>query len=278
MSINYLDRDKDFLELKRKILKECGLDCSQYKDSYLSRRFAIRMRARGASCYKDYLSILERNPEEYDALLNDLTINVTQFFRDPPVFKALEDEIIPILIYEKVMKDEGSIHIWSAGCSSGEEPYSVAMMISELLSDQAESFDIRILATDIDESILEKALEGKYHPKQLVSVPDNYINKYFIFDGDFYRITDSIKDMVDFKKMDLISQSPKGCFDMILCRNVVIYFTRKMQETLYMKFYNFLREGGYFVMGNTETLLGEASKFFIPINSKGRIYKKKDIN
>lgn len=268
--------DPDFLALKRRIRTERKLDCDQYKDSYLARRFAVRMRARYVNGYKEYLAVLDREPAEYDCLLDDLTINVTQFFRDPPVFQTLEEEILPLLVYGKVKSNQGSIRIWSAGCSSGEEPYSVAILMQELLGEDAGSFDVSILATDIDEAVLESAAEGRYLPRQVVNVPKPYLQRHFEREGESYVVSDPLKAMVELRRLDLISQSPGGAFDLILCRNVVIYFTKQMQEGLYMKFYRALRDGGYFVMGNTETLLGEASRLFSSVSCRGRIYQKRE--
>lgn len=268
--------DPDFQRLKEKIRRERKLDCNQYKDSYLVRRFNVRMRARATRSYRDYIELLDREPSEYDSLLDDLTINVTQFFRDLPVFQNLEEEVLPLLIYHRVMAGRSSFRIWSAGCSSGEEPYSIAILMRELLGEDYGDFSVTIMATDIDEEVLAQAQEGCYLPRQLVNVPKAYVEKYFDFDGETYKVADELKEMVQLRKLDLFSQTAGTNFDMILCRNVVIYFTKEMQENLYMKFHRALGDGGYFVMGNTETLLGEASRKFIPVKSKGRIYQKRE--
>lgn len=267
--------DRDFLDLKRHILKAKALDCNQYKDSYLQRRFAVRMRARGVGSYADYVSLLSSDPREYDDLMRDITINVTQFFRDVPVFKALEEEIFPLMIYNKVLEKRSSIRIWSAGCSSGEEPYSLAIILRELMGEEFDNFALTIVGTDIDEEVLGTALEGRYLPRQVVNVPKPYLEKYFTLEGDTYQLSPEIMEMVSFRNVDLITSTAGSNFDMILCRNVVIYFTKEMQERLYMKFYHALNEGGYFVMGNTETLVGDAAKLLTSVKTRERIYTKK---
>ncbi len=266
--------DRGFLDLKRLIGEQLSLDCNHYKDSYLQRRLAVRMRDRGARTYGDYISLLKSDPGEYDELLRDLTINVTQFFRDHAVFKALEEAVLPMLIYRKVTRGEASIRVWSAGCSSGEEPYSICILLRELLGEEFDNFSLTIVGSDIDEEVLQSAQEAVYLPRQVVNVPRAYLERYFVPDNGSYRLCQEIKDMVRFRNIDLFTGTAGSHFDMILCRNVVIYFTREMQERLYMRFYSALREGGYFVMGNTETLVGEAAHRFKQAFVRERIYQK----
>ncbi|MBI0584372.1 MAG: protein-glutamate O-methyltransferase CheR [Methanomassiliicoccus sp.] len=267
--------DRGFLDLKRLIVQQRSLDCDHYKDGYLQRRFAVRMRARGADGYDAYVRLLKSDPLEYDELMRDLTINVTQFFRDRAVFKVLEEEVLPLLIYDKAVRGEASIRIWSAGCSSGEEPYSMAILLRELLGEEFPKFNVTIVGSDIDGEVLQSAQEGRYLPRQVVNVPKAYLDRYFELDGDLYQICPEIMSMVKFRSIDLFTSTAGSHFDMILCRNVVIYFNREMQERLYMGFFRSLKEGGYFVMGNTETLVGEASKVLSPAYVRERIYQKR---
>ena len=266
--------DQGFQNLKGLIIQHLSLDCHQYKDSYLKRRLAVRMRARGVEGFDNYADLLRVDPIEHDQLMHDLTINVTQFFRDEAVFRVLENDVLPLLIYHKVMDEDQSINIWSAGCSSGEEPYSIAILMKELLGEEFDNFSTKIIASDIDKGVLEKASEGIYLPRQVVNVPKQYLSKYFIFNDGMYQISPDIRDMVQFRNIDLFTSTAGSNFDMILCRNVVIYFTREMQERLYMKFHRSLNSGGYLVMGNTETLLGDAASMFTSIHSRERIYQK----
>lgn len=266
--------DKDFITLKKQIFRCTSLDLGQYKDTYLQRRIGVRMRCCGSKEYSDYSNFLDSNPTEYDQLLDDLTINVTQFFRDPIVFKAMEEEVLPLLIYDKIKQGKNDITIWSAGCSSGEEPYSIAIMLRELLGEELNNFNVNIIGSDIDDASLEAAAVGKYLPRQVTNIKKEYLEKYFTLEGEMYQISQDIMDMVDLRKIDLIASKPPARFDCIFCRNVVIYFTREMQEHLYMKFFGSLNQGGYFVMGNTETLVGEASHLLTTFKSRERIYQK----
>lgn len=274
MAPEHICTDKDFVTLKKKIFRSTSLDLGQYKDSYLQRRIGVRMRSCGSKAYSDYCIFLDSNPTEYDQLMDDLTINVTQFFRDPIVFKAMEEEVLPLLIYDKVKQGKGDITVWSAGCSSGEEPYSIAIMLRELLGEELDNFHVNIIGSDIDDPSLDAASVGKYLPRQLTNIKKEYLQRYFTLEGEMYQISQDIMDMVDFRKIDLIASKPPARFDCIFCRNVVIYFTRDMQEHLYMKFYESLNHDGYFVMGNTETLVGEASHLFTTFKSRERIYQK----
>jgi chemotaxis protein methyltransferase CheR len=266
--------DKDFITLKKKIFRCTSLDLGQYKDTYLQRRIGVRMRCCGSKAYSDYSSYLDLNPKEYDQLLDDLTINVTQFFRDPIVFRAMEEEVLPLLIYDKIQHGKNDITIWSAGCSSGEEPYSIAIMLRELLGEEIDNFNISIIGSDIDDFSLEAAAVGKYLPRQVTNIKTEYLERYFTLEGEMYQISQDIMDMVDLRKIDLIASKPPAKFDCIFCRNVVIYFTRDMQEHLYMKFFDAMNGGGYFVMGNTETLVGEAAHLLTTFKSRERIYQK----
>ena len=275
-SMEGIHAEQGFRELKQLIVQNLSLDCHQYKDGYLKRRLAVRMRAREVGDYRAYADLLRSDPLEYDELLDDLTINVTHFFRDEAVFRALENEVLPLLIYNKVMRGESSIRIWSAGCSSGEEPYSMAILLKELLGEEFDKFSVTIVASDIDEGVLEIAKGGQYSSRQVAHVPPQYLARHFTLNDDMYKISPSIMDMVRFRNIDLFTATAGSHFDMILCRNVVIYFTREMQEKLYIKFHRSLRPGGYLVMGNTETLAGEAATLFVPTHSRERIYQKEE--
>ena len=267
--------DQAFSALKRRIYRDRGLDTSQYKDSYIKRRLATRMRANGVTNYLEYMRLLSKNPDEYKPLLNALTINVTEFFRNPETYKVIKG-ILRDIIEEKERLNRSLIRIWSAGCSSGEEPYSIAILLCEILGNRINNFNISIHATDIDDRILIKAKAGEYQKDHLKNVSKACLHKYFIFDreSDMYTVKEELKKLIKFKKHDLISGRKLGLFDMILCRNVVIYFSRELQERLYMDFYDSLTEGGYFVMGKTESLIGEAHVKAESFNKPERIYRK----
>jgi chemotaxis protein methyltransferase CheR len=236
------------------------------------------MHVRGLNTYNDYLRLLTTDPGEYAFLLEDLTINVTQFFRDPEVFKILAEEILPIMIYKKVKRNRKVIRIWSAGCSSGEETYSLGIIMHDLLDEEFDNFNVTIYGTDIDNSCLDTAKKGRYFVQQLENVKPAYLKRYFNFDGEMYQISDNLIDFVKFKYDNLFENNKKIQFDLISCRNVFIYFKKEMQKGLFDVFYNSLNPDGYLVLGKTETLIGFDENKFSIVNAKHRIYQKIDID
>jgi chemotaxis protein methyltransferase CheR len=268
-------RDEPGVALIKQIIKQkSGLDCDQYKDNYLGRRLAVRMRAAGVKDHMEYADLIRRNEEEFRQLIDELTINVTQFYRDPPVFNALAEEIIPLIILAKAKRNQHTIRIWSAGCSSGEEPYTLSMIANDLL-DGYDEYSVSITATDIDDYSLGVAEEGRYAARQLATLPMAYREKYFEQDGNEFKVKGNVRSLVKFKRCDLFSEVAGKNYDLILCRNVVIYFTKECQEELYMRFYESLMDEGYLVLGNTENLNGPAAGLLTQVLSRERVYQKK---
>ncbi|MEM0492966.1 MAG: protein-glutamate O-methyltransferase CheR [Candidatus Thermoplasmatota archaeon] len=268
--------DDGFEQLKQNVKELLNFNTFQYKDTFLGRRFSARLRALHIDNYHDYIEILKKDKKEQEKLLQELTINVTEFFRDTTVWDTLKNDVIPLLLREKT----GRIKIWSAGSSDGKEAYSIAMIFSEVTNNNTNRAEI--IGTDIDRDCLNEANLGEYvsHPGltqtdikrqlQFIGNPE----RFFDVNGNIYRVKPLLKTMTHFQYHDLISDPKKHGFDLILCRNVVIYFTRDLQEVLYKDFYNALNPGGFFVMGKTETLVGEARELFIPYNLKERIFRK----
>lgn len=272
-----LNDELGFNLLKKKILDRTGVDCSKYKDNYLKRRIALRMKAVGVdSSYNEYYRFLEKNPSEYDTLLDGITINVTEFFRDTDTFDAFKNEVIPQLLAEKTKRKSRILRIWSAACSIGEEPYTIGIILHEKLGPALNNFIISIQATDIDGKALSAARAGIYDAGALKKISKHMVSKYFdsVDGNDKYRIKDKVKHLVRFQQHDLIAGKKFSHFDIIFCRNVMIYFGRELQSTLLLDFYNALNEGGYLIIGRTETMTGEAKDKFLCVNTRERIYKK----
>jgi chemotaxis protein methyltransferase CheR len=265
----------DFLEKiafqkVKKLLKEnAGLNCDGYRDEYLKRRFEVRLRATTSATYGKYVIYLNKHPEEYQMLLNDLAINYTMFFRDQEVYHYLESILLP-----KLFSTNNTVRIWSAGCATGEEPYSLAILTHKLLGDSALSRQIMIFASDIDKDALAKANEGEYQKKQLNGFPDALVEKYFTQKGDMYKARDFLHRFIRFEQFDLNTPSPRKNLDLILCRNVMIYFSKEGQQHVHMNFYDALREDGYFITGKAEMLSGEPCRKFQSVDIKCRVYKK----
>jgi len=267
----------DFEELKKGVKRILGFNTDQYKDTYLGRRFNARLRAYNLDSYHDYWNLLRNNEKEQDRLLNDLTINVTEFFRDQSVYQFLQQNLFP-----EISTKKDKLRIWSAGSSDGKEAYSIAMLFIELIGEQEARSRVDIVATDIDQNCLNNARVGTYFSRKGISQTDitkqlSFLKKpesFFDIVEDNYQIKPFVKNMVSFQYHDLISGPKKHNFDIIFCRNVVIYFSRSLQEVLYIDFYNALNSGGFFVMGKTETLVGEARNKFQPYNSRERVFQK----
>ena len=261
-----------FEALKSKILTERGLDVHQYKDKFLIRRFKARMRSRCAHTYDEYMKVLDNDPAEYIKLFDKLTINVTEFYRNPEMWEAFKLKVLPKVLARP--EEKRIVRIWSAGCASGEEPYTIAMLVDEYLWSREHHLQIAIRGTDLDEDALKTARAGVYHCDKLRKLPEFYKGKDFSVDGETYLLKDRIKDMVRFQRHDLFSGKKNKYFDVILCRNVIIYFTKAQQLKLFHDFHEALAIDGFMVLGKTETLLPECKCLFKIVDSHERIYQK----
>jgi chemotaxis protein methyltransferase CheR len=238
-----LDNDWDIFISRFEALSK--IDLKSYKRPQMERRINSFMRSVNADNYSSFINILKTNREIYRKFLDHITINVSEFFRNSNQWETLEKQIIP-----ELLKDNKKLKIWSAGCSTGEEAYSLAMMCSERHINLSES----ILATDIDNEVLDKAGLGIYSEKAVQSMPPTYLKKYFVAEGNYYQIKDNIKQMVRFRQQDLLKDSFERGFNLILCRNVVIYFTEESKQRLYRKFCDALRPRGVLFIGSTEQI------------------------
>jgi chemotaxis protein methyltransferase CheR len=266
------DDDPGLAVLKEKIQKESGFNSLFYKDRCLRRRIAVRMRACGLSSYVAYAQLLDRDRREYDRLIDTLTINVTKFFRNIETWQTLESEILPQLL---AGPDE-SCEVWSAGCSSGEEPYSLSILFHEWAvrhGRAAELSRVRIDATDIDSQSLAAAQASLYPELSLAETPADLRERWFS-GGPPYRLRAEAKSLVSFRRHDLISDPPLSSRKLILCRNVIIYLDREVQEKLFEDFYDALVPGGVLVLGRVETLMGRSRRLFRTLHPRERIFQK----
>ena len=266
--------DREFEELTRKISRDRGFACASYKEKCLRRRIAVRMRARGVHSYRDYARVLDIDSGEYDRLLDALTINVTKLFRNASVYESLAEHVVPVLWNA----ERRLIHLWSAGCSSGEEPYSLAILFHRYASlhgqlDQIGRVDV--VGTDIDRASLAAAERGQYSESAFEEMPAELRERYFSARAPF-TIAPAVRRTVRFERRDLLDQFPKsdGGFDLISCRNVLIYFDRDTQERLLARFHEALVPGGFLVLGKVETLLGTVRSRFAAVDARERIFRR----
>jgi chemotaxis methyl-accepting protein methylase len=263
-----------FAALCQKIERDRGFRCPNYKDTCLRRRISVRMRARSAATYAEYSAILDGDSVEYDRLIQALTINVTKFFRNPESFACLATRVIP----ELWMTKSPLIRVWSAGCSTGEEPYSLAVLFREhavSLGDLPGLSRLRIVATDVDREALATASRGQYPDAALGDTPPAVSDRYFPLEKNSRTVTSEIRNLVTFEHRDLLdAKGPGGRLHLIVCRNVIIYFTRETQERLFELFHELLLPGGFLVLGKVETLLGKSRERFAPVSSRDRIFRR----
>lgn len=268
----HVEGDDEALEaLKRKIERDRGFNCQFYKEKCLRRRIAVRMRARGERTFADYGALLDRDPAEYDHLLDTLTINVTKFFRNAETWAAVEAQVFP-----ELFAGRGPVRAWSAGSASGEEAYTLSILAREWLEREGrghEAARLQVTGTDIDRRSLDAARRGEYPDLSMTETPAPVLERWFTA-GPPWRLAAEARQNVAFERRDLISGPPLTGQDLIFCRNVVIYFDREIQERLFKRFYDSLNPGGFLVMGKVETLIGEARLLFRPVNNRERIFRR----
>ncbi len=242
-----LDNDKHWQSFKDKWFIKSGIDLNLYKATQMHRRINSFMERIGAKDYDKFLEMLGKSKELYQQFFEHLTINVTEFFRTPEKFDELEKIVIP-----ELLKKNPSLKIWSAGCSAGAEPYSLAMMLNELSPGKSH----RVLATDLDPQMLAKAKAGgPYIINEVKNIPPARLQKYFTKTPEGYIVNENMRSKIEFKQHNLLKDRFETGFDLILCRNVVIYFTEEAKDKLYKNFFNSLKEGGILFVGGTEAIM-----------------------
>ncbi len=254
-------------EFKKDVLKLTKIDLNFYKEKQMRRRIDTLANKNGASSYAEYTDMLKKDKIKFEQFVNFLTINVSEFYRNTDQWKLMDEQTIPKLLKEQ----RKPIKIWSAACSTGDEPYSLAMAFSK----HVPLSDIRILATDIDKKVIEHAKVGLYSEKSIANVPDDLKKKYFTKIGSSYQIADEIKRCVTFKEHNLLKDTYPTDYDLILCRNVVIYFTDDAKDMIYDKFYKSLKNHGVLFIGSTEQITNYREIGFKRMSS---FYFEKDLD
>ena len=263
----------EFRALTTKIARERGFGCASYKERCLRRRIAVRMRARGVHTFADYARLLDADAAEYERLIDTLTVNVTKLFRNWEAYAAMASHVVPALW----QADTPIIRVWSAGCSSGDEAYSIAVLFHRHADGEgdAQRIDrVQILGSDIDRGSLAAAERAEFTEGDFADTPAELRARYFSPAPPFAPVAD-VRRLVRFEYRDLLShRPPPGRHQLIVCRNVLIYFDRETQERLFQSFYNALAPGGFLVLGKVETLLGPIRSRFTTIDARERIFQR----
>ncbi|MBV9439181.1 MAG: hypothetical protein JOZ24_04230 [Candidatus Eremiobacteraeota bacterium] len=249
-----------------------GVDFTQYKTPTITRRLSRLMVAAGITSISEYLQHLQAHPQAYRRLVSTFLIKVTDFFRDAPLFDELRTTIVPRLVADA--RERGSeLRIWSAGTSTGEEAYSLAILCSEVLREQDADVSVRIFATDLDEEAIAFARRGVYSTEALRHLPPGWVERYFIRAGEAYEVSKRIRNMTVFGQHDLGQRSPFPRIDLCLCRNVLIYFTKELQTRALQLFAFALRDGGYLILGKAESPTALEDYFHV-VDASLKIYQR----
>lgn len=265
----------ELMRLLTRIHDEKGLDFTQYKEPSLIRRIHSRLHKYNTESYDEYLKILDAQPQEYNDLLNALTINVTEFFRNPESFAAIDKIVIPRVIYAKRLNQHKIIRAWSCGCASGDEPYSLAILLLEKLGKAKSNFLLTVIGSDIDDEALSEAKNMVYTKERLRAIGKTMLEEYFEEAGDGkFKLKSQPRALVRLRHHDIVKDKPFMHCDIILCRNLMIYFNKELQEEVLLKFYEALNPGGFLVLGMVESLVGAAVNAFEHVENRLRIYRK----
>ena len=263
--------DPEFETLIRHIQESRGLDFRGYKRTSLQRRIRRRMEEVGCEDYTEYHGFLEVHPQEYVDLLNTVLINVTSFFRDPESWEVLKKDVVPQIVARKAGR--GPIRIWSAGCASGEEPYSLAMLFAEAMGTEAFCNRVKIYATDLDEVALNTARHATYAPRDVESVPTPLLEKYFERTSNHYVFQRELRKCVIFGRHNIVNDAPISRIDLLICRNLLIYLESETQNVVLPRLHYALVNDGILFLGKAETQLAR-SKMFEPVDLKSRLFRK----
>ena len=237
----------DYEYLKKEVFKLTQIDLNAYKERQMKRRIDTLIGKNKIVGYDKYMEALKTNKDIFDEFINYITINVSEFYRNPDQWQFMDKEVFPDLIN----KFGKNLKIWSAACSTGDEPYSLVMALSKYVPLN----QIKIYATDLDKTVIAKAKVGLYDAKSIAGVPDEFKKKYFTQVGPSYKIADEIKARVEFHEHNLLKDKYPTDYHFIVCRNVLIYFTDEAKDEVFKKYYDSLKSGGYLFIGSTEQIL-----------------------
>ncbi len=268
------DTEEELQQLLTQVRDVSGVDFSSYKRGTIQRRIQRRMVAVGTPSLAEYQHYIDMHAEEYQRLISSFLIKVTEFMRDQELFTILQRDILPILAERAETSRTHELRIWSAGCATGEEAYSLAILASELLGDRLERINVKIFATDLDPDAVAFARRGVYPATALASMPSHLVNRYFLEHNGNYEVSRIIRRLTVFGEHDLAQRAPFPRIDMVVCRNVLIYFTRDLQQRTLRLFAFSLRNDGYLVLGKAETV-SPSAEHFVTDRPQIKIYRRR---
>ncbi len=257
----------------RMLQDHTGCDFSDYKLNTINRRVSRRMIVHKLVELDDYVQYLKHSPKELDLLFKDILISVTCFFRDPEAFKSLFS-LVPKLIQSKQTGD--SVRVWVPGCSTGEEAYSIAILLTQALRDKMGSYNVQVFGTDLDQEAINKARKGVYPEATAIDVEKSILDRYFVRKDNTVQVVESIREMIVFAKHNLIKDPPFSHLDLISCRNLLIYFNSRLQKRVVPLFHYILNPNGFLFLGKSESI-GQYSDLFTTVSKKGKLYQKRDV-
>lgn len=265
---------EDHLDLLlEKVYTAKGWDFRRYRRSSI-KRCVERQIALSRRSYHTYLELLDSEPSEYNNLFSHITIKVSEFFRDPEVFQRIENYVIPMTIRRLKITGSKTLRIWSSGCAKGEEPFSIAILIHHRIKEMGGDFDVKIYATDIDESAVNSARKGIFIEDSLKNVDPAMRNRFFQPSNANYQIIPQIRNLVTFGVHNIVSHIHLSHMDIILCRNLLIYFEKELQEKVFEKFYYSLNPGGFIVLGKSEVAPLSYREHLVEVCKREKIYQK----
>jgi chemotaxis protein methyltransferase CheR len=271
-----VERDPLLKAIARILRERAGFDLASLDAACARRRVMVRARANGCEDLRSYLAILERDAAEIPRLRRALHVTVSTFFRDPGTFRLLESTVFPEIFRMKSMQAERRIRVVSAGCATGEEPYSLAMSLLSGFAQELSEFRVSVLGLDGESEVLRFAEAGVYPRERLEEVPPSLLHRYFspMPSGD-YRVNDEVRALVSFERRDLSRRSPPANTDLLVCRNTLIYFERKEKEEAVRRFADALSPAGYLVLGRSEVLPMAVRPLFTCVSVPERVYRKR---
>ncbi len=273
-----MDTEEFLRRIRQGLFEARGLDLSGYRAGTLQRRVAVRVAAAAGGDREAYLHLLRRDPGEWDRLVDAVTIHVSGFFRDPVVFELLARDVLPELIERKRASRE--LRVWSAGCAAGQEPYSVAILLDRALRDERGEWSCLIFATDLVRTSLERARRGVYPRAELEHTRLGVVDAYFTAVAGGYELRPAVREMVRFSPGDIVSpgaippSSVYGSFDLVLCRNVLIYYGAAAQQRALEQLSGSLAPGGYLVLGEAEALDARREDALQTVDRRARVYRR----